>query len=595
MFITHRFQLLKDCITCLPENDKAKEDMLAACRQYYRGNYRVLQMIDEFERDYHADDCISWFTRETFLYQLINKALRTQDVEQLFIFRFYITDLSKKLLSEHKMIGQLEGTIYLYRGTLITKDEAQIIRNNLGKLFATNCYWSTSLDRLYATTFARKVKHRPDMISVLFQIKCDSSDENNSIIFANISNCSVFQEEKEFLFDLGATFTIEQIHEEMIDDANLLVITIVANGKGREILQKYIEQNRQEMEFESPTILLCNLLKRMGKAQQSFQLLQYLMKNPGSENLAHIHTRIGIALKEDDNYHHAFEHFRIALQLTLDASDSSQQKYLPVILLNQGLLYARMNQLDQAFQFYGEVQELLKNEFYYNSHVLAHLYSCMGRVYSRKNNFFKAFHYFFKSSVIQEKHLPPGHVVFANHYEDIATIYSRQNKCDEAIKYHLQALEIRKKTSPDNHYLIASSTRQIGSLYQRMSNTEVALQYYLQSLNIYRQHQSNSSLIKTLRLLDDIILIHDGQFELSLQYQLEASNIQRQIQPINYIILANRLSKIASIYNSINNVNDSIKYHQEAREIRRKYHQEAREIRRKYRIQNARNSTCQFH
>lgn len=558
--------------------------MLTVCRQYYRGNHSVLKMIDKFEKEYHADDCISWFTRETFIYRLINEALRRQDVEQLFIFRFYITDLSKKLLLEHKkMFSQSKEMICLYRGALITKVEVQTIENNQEKLIATNCYWSTSRDRSYAMTFAKKYKRQPDMISVLLQIKCSLNDDNNSTIFADISNLSYFSREREVLFDLGATFTIEDIHEETVDDTNLLIITVVTNGKGREISQKYLNKNREEMEFESPTILLCNLLRRMGKEQQSLEFLQYLMKNPGDENLAHILTRIGIILKDDGKYQQALEHFQIALQWTINVANSSQQKYLPVIFLNQGLVYAKIRQYDRALHLYGQAQELLKNKFYSNDYVLAHVFSSMGRIYSYQGCFSKALHYFFKSSGINEKILPPDHPFLAHYYTDMANIYSRQSKYDEAVKYQLRALEIRKKTLSDNHYQVAWSLYQLGRLYQWMSNSQLALQYYLQSLEIYRQYQSSSLLTETLQLLDAIIFVYDAQVELSLEYQLEASNIQRKIEPINYFSLANRLSKIASAYKSMNNVDDSIRYNREAAEIRRRYQS-----------QNSSNLTCEF-
>ena len=94
--------MFKDVIQRLPDDNKAKEEMLTTCRQYYRDNHQVLKVIEEFDQTYHIDECIRWYTRDTFVYKLINKALRTEDIEQLYIFRYYISDLSKQLAQKYE-------------------------------------------------------------------------------------------------------------------------------------------------------------------------------------------------------------------------------------------------------------------------------------------------------------------------------------------------------------------------------------------------------------------------------------------------------------------------------------------------------------
>jgi tetratricopeptide (TPR) repeat protein len=571
LFILNRFQLFKDVIICLSPNDKAKEEMLSACRQFYRGNHRSLKMIDDFDKSYHPDECIGWYTRETFIYQLINKALRTEDIEQIYMFRFYIADLSKQLAEEHKkMQNQSNDIIDLYRGTIITKKEAETIKMNRGKVIATNGYWSTSRNRSYAMTFAKKWIHRPDMIPILFEIKCHLCDENNSVIFADISHLSGFIEEKEVLFDLGATFTIEEITEETTDDIQLLIITIKTNGEGRKIVQKHLEENRKEMIFESPTILLCNLLQRMGKSEKSFYFLQYLFKNPANENLAHINNRLGIAFRDRRKYQLALNHFDEAIKL-ISSFDSSQQGYLPFILHNKGLVYAKTKEFYQALQLYQQAQEILQNDVNYNHYVLAHLYNSIGRVYFHLGHFDGALHYQFKALFVRGESSLPDHLYDAVCYIDIANIYSHQGDYKQALEYHLQALNIRQKDLPANHHNIVWSLHQIGRLYHKMDHSQLALQFYLQSLQIHRQCQSDFLSTLVIHLLDDIVSIYIDKVDLSLEYQLEAMNIQRQMNPINYFLIAYRLDKIAFTYKSMNNLNDSLNYYREALETRLTY------------------------
>jgi hypothetical protein len=55
------------------------------CRK--RGN------IAEFEKDYMSDQAIQWYTRNYFVYKLVNQAVRTEDIDTLYTDRFYIVDL----------------------------------------------------------------------------------------------------------------------------------------------------------------------------------------------------------------------------------------------------------------------------------------------------------------------------------------------------------------------------------------------------------------------------------------------------------------------------------------------------------------------
>jgi tetratricopeptide (TPR) repeat protein len=361
-YFLYRFQIFNDVIQHLPHDDKAKEEMLTVCRHYYRNNPRLLEDINTFDQTYHIDECIRWYTRETFVYKLINKALRTEDIEQLYIFRYYIADLSKQLAQECKKIKTGEDEkIYLYRGTTIVKEEIEKFKGNLDKLIAINGYWSTSRDRSYALTFATKLTHRPDTMAVLFEIECDIHDQNDSIIFADISHLSQFSNEMEVLFDAGSVFQIEKIREEMENDTELYIVQMRTTGKGRDLARKYVEENRRKMEGESPRIMLSILLKRMGKSEKSLQYLEYLLTNPDDENIAHIHDRIGVQCRDENKYDLALEYFDKAFDL-ITKSDVPEKKYLAIVLHNKGLVYAKQKMFREALSLYRRALKIVKRE-----------------------------------------------------------------------------------------------------------------------------------------------------------------------------------------------------------------------------------------
>lgn len=98
------FQILKDVLLKMPHTSNAKEEMLSRCRDYYRGNKRQLENIDKFERTYDSTKAIEWYTSTTFIFKLVNKALRTENIDLLYLFRFYFVDLCKMLKQEYAVL-----------------------------------------------------------------------------------------------------------------------------------------------------------------------------------------------------------------------------------------------------------------------------------------------------------------------------------------------------------------------------------------------------------------------------------------------------------------------------------------------------------
>jgi hypothetical protein len=78
------------------------KDLLDECRLIYRGNKTQTQYIEEFEEKYEPSKAIWWYTRDTFLYRLINMALRTENMVIIWKFRFIIQDIYQQLKTMHE-------------------------------------------------------------------------------------------------------------------------------------------------------------------------------------------------------------------------------------------------------------------------------------------------------------------------------------------------------------------------------------------------------------------------------------------------------------------------------------------------------------
>ena len=78
-------QLLIDILIQIPQTNNGKMMMLDDCRLYYAENKQQLEIIDEFEKNYEPKFAVWWYTRDSFLYKQLNKAVCTQDIDISYI------------------------------------------------------------------------------------------------------------------------------------------------------------------------------------------------------------------------------------------------------------------------------------------------------------------------------------------------------------------------------------------------------------------------------------------------------------------------------------------------------------------------------
>jgi hypothetical protein len=158
------FQLFKEMLVNLPRNTThdehdrlaSKKCMIQQCYDYYRHNSTQMKNIADFDNTYRASNAIRWYTSDSFVYKFINKALRTEDMEVLHTFRFFIVDLCTSLAEKHQEMLDLEVDLppVVFRGTQMIKEEIESLKKNEGCLIATNGFLSTSRIREVAKVYA---------------------------------------------------------------------------------------------------------------------------------------------------------------------------------------------------------------------------------------------------------------------------------------------------------------------------------------------------------------------------------------------------------------------------------------------------------
>ncbi|CAF1232990.1 unnamed protein product [Adineta steineri] len=73
-------------------------------RIYLEENSEELNLIDNFEEEYESNDAIYCYRKNSSLQKMINKALQTKDIDQLYHLRYFLSDLSECLSREHQQI-----------------------------------------------------------------------------------------------------------------------------------------------------------------------------------------------------------------------------------------------------------------------------------------------------------------------------------------------------------------------------------------------------------------------------------------------------------------------------------------------------------
>jgi tetratricopeptide (TPR) repeat protein len=435
------FQLFNYVIARLPRNQQAKQQMIDMCKHYYRGNSKELKLIDQFEREYRSDEAILWYSKQSFVYKLINQALRTEDMDLLYRFRFFISDLSGSLAHEQeKILSSDEEMLTVYRGAKLDQEEFDKLKENQGKLISTNGYLSTSRVRERSLRFATKPTKRTNFVPVLFQIDCEIKLIGTSIAFADVACYSQYPQEEEVLFDLNACFRIESIEQ----DGSLQLIKMHVSKEGETITKDYVAETQNETEKTSVAIVFGRLMCKLGQYNKSQKYFEELLKDPNGEDVAWIEFNIGLAFLFKSEWEEARKYYDRAYDRMMNATPA-RIKDSAHVLNNISVILCHQKKYDEALN--------------YHQQALA----------------------------IRKEHYPSGRGDIATSLNNIGNIFSHQGKYDEALDYHHQSLKMREKYYPSGHVDIGYSLNNIGACYemQMQKNKEMALGCYQQALAIY--------------------------------------------------------------------------------------------------------------
>ncbi|CAF1065697.1 unnamed protein product [Adineta steineri] len=287
-------QILIDCLLRLRSNEIDKNELINLYKNEYEGNYTELNNLHEFQEDYSSDKVLWWYTKETFFYKTLNAALRTQSIHIIFLFRSLIYDIYHQLQKY-----QSKKFERVYRCQLMSNDELNSLKQNIGQFISVNSFFSTTDDRSTALFLLGDITTKIDLERVLFEIDADPKIVNTKP-FANISKLSYFPDESEVLFMIGSFFRLNNITRS--DDQIWIIKMTLCNDDEHDLKRVLMHMKHQINSEEANLRTLGKLLWKMGKldlAEKYFnRLLQELPSNDSLlsslyEDLAELASQTG--------------------------------------------------------------------------------------------------------------------------------------------------------------------------------------------------------------------------------------------------------------------------------------------------------------
>ena len=474
--------LLIDVLIRMKSIETDQRQLIKLCKSQYEKNDQQLALVDEFERQYTADKALWWYTRDSFLYKMLNKALRVQNIDLLFLFRFVIGDIYRQLKQ-----NQCQSLVRVYRGQVMSNDELNIIRQSINEFISINSFFSTSLDRSKAVRFLQSSDVSADLHRVLFDIDADPCLVKSKP-FADISLFSDFSNEREILFMIGSVFRLVDIRRD--NDQQIWIIKMKLCGDDEHQLKKLFDHMKKEYGGGDTGVNLHSfgdVLRRMGKYDLAEKMYRRLLDElpPNDPLLCDLYYSLGIVTKDKGEYNASLQWFHKALKIKMQ-TDPSNYVSISGTYNWIGVVHGLKGDIKTELQYYNKAITLFQQAHDENHPTMAYLYNNIAIIYDDEKKYTEALEYYRKSLDIKEKHFPSSHPSVAMTSNNIGTVHVALGQYNLAMHHYEQSLKVLLKSLPSQHPDIAMCYRNIGGVYESKKEWKQALVYYQKAVTIYR-------------------------------------------------------------------------------------------------------------
>ena len=412
-------QLLKEVLLETNSNDKEIGEFIRFCREQSADNRSRLSILEEFEHNYRPTLSIRWYTRDCFIYPMLNRALRMQEIDVILKMGFFIRDLHRQIEHVRSNASHLQP-FTIYRGQGMNRLDFERLCKNKGGLLSFNNFLSTTFDRQVGYLYADCAQRNPDMTGVLFRIDLDPS--TTTAPFASLHDLSHFVgTEEEILFSMHTVFRIGE--SDQLEN-RLWEVKLTLTNDNDEDLKNLTNFLREETDDKSEWNRLVGLLLKMGEYSRAEE----------------IYTAMSLP--------------------SLDIDTTNDRAFQSTM----GFIMSRKGKKKSAVTFYQSALRLQENFPRSDEVLLARLHSNIGEALFELGEFTTALDHLNRARLSQEQLLAGDHPSLGHTYNNIGNVYTLMGEYSNALLYMKKALVIAQGYLPPNHPDLGVEQNNIGYL-----------------------------------------------------------------------------------------------------------------------------------
>ncbi|CAF1130713.1 unnamed protein product [Adineta steineri] len=555
-------QIFKEILLDMQHGQQAIKQFIAYCR---RSKSLTPLKIDLFEKEYHAQSAIWWYT-SCNIYSMINNALRTLNADAIITIGFFMSHLHQQIqqLYEQQISTYGGRPFIVYRGQGLMKTDFEKLRKTKGGLMSFNNFLSTSKAKKVSLRYARRALSNPDMVRILFIMSIDPC--LNSTPFASIKEKSPYKKQEEILFSMHTVFRVGAV-KQINNENQLYQVELQLTSDDDQQLRLLTNRIREEVGGTGWQRLGGLLLKisHLDKAEELYNVLLEQTSDEGEKAI--YYHQLGYVKDGQGDYEKAIWYYKqglVIFQKTLP----SNHPLLAISYNNIGLVYNNKGEYSKALSYYEKALEIWGKSLPSNHLSLATPYNNIGNVYNHMGEYLKALSSYEKAFDIRQKTLPSNHPDLATSYNNIGSVYSKMGEYSKALSSHEKALEIYQKSLPSSHPDLATLYNSIGSVYNKMGEYSKALSSHKKALEIRRKSlPSNHPHLASS--YNNIGTVYNNTEEPSkaLSYYERAFEINQKTLPSNHPDLAASYNNTASVLENMGEYSKALSYFKRALDI----------------------------
>jgi tetratricopeptide (TPR) repeat protein len=434
-------QLFRDIVLAVP--DVNMQDMYEFCEKQYRANPQELLFLKDLKQNYSSHSPVWWYSQESFLYRMLNKALRTHQYDILYLLRVFIRDLHEQIVAKQKE-DNIDQKI-LYRGQGIGKEDFDQLHKNAGGLLSISNFLSTSSNREIGLRFAHEALQNKKKVSVLMEIRVD---KKTVVPVANITDLSAYKREQEWLFSIGSVFRIGSL--ERLPDG-IWVVPLTLTDDHDEQLNALKEHFKKSMTDRNICLNFANLMYQLAAWRKSqYFYLMALETETVSQRRSTLFNNLALVKGELEQYDEALAYFNKSLALK-EKADSNSTSDKASTYNNIATLYYKQNKMDQAIKYFQKAIEACNDQENDSEELVATLHANIATILDDQGKYEEALEKCDESLKIRIKIFPAIHPSIASTYGTIANIMHHMKLHAKAIEYVHKALDIDRQALPPDH------------------------------------------------------------------------------------------------------------------------------------------------